>query len=76
MEGLTQEVPIVAARNMTTDEGDMLVLWVKIPNNDVEIEIGYEDDLDADLKIDDEFDDDDFNEDDDDYIDDDLDMMA
>jgi len=81
MEGLTQEVPIVAARNMNTNDGDMLVLWVRIPNNDIEIEIGYEDELDADLKdeldafIEDEFgDEEDFDDDDDYDLDDDLDL--
>jgi len=43
-EGLNQETQIVAARTMKVEEGDMLVLWVKVPNNDIELEIGYEDD--------------------------------
>jgi hypothetical protein len=41
--GLTKEVPIVAARAVDTDDGDLLVLWVrKDPEDD-------EDDLDIDF---------------------------
>lgn len=67
-DGLQEEAQIVAARNVATDEGDMLVLWVRIPNDDVELEIGYEDDLEDedDFDLDLEYDDDeeDFDEDD------------
>ena len=44
-EGLQAEVPIVAARNLKTDEGDMLMLWLRFSDDAVELEIGYEDDL-------------------------------
>jgi len=44
-EGLQAEVPIVAARNLTTDEGDMLLLWLRLPDDSVELEIGYDDEL-------------------------------
>ena len=44
-EGLQAEVPIVAARNLITEEGDMLMLWLRFANDAVELEIGYEDDL-------------------------------
>ncbi len=55
MEGLREEAPIVAARNVLTDEGDMLILWIRLPDEDLELEIAY----------DDEFEDDEFDEDDD-----------
>ncbi len=63
-DGLQEEAQIVAARNVTTEEGDLLVLWVRIPNDDVELEIGYEDDLDEedfDLDDEDDFDDEEFD---------------
>jgi hypothetical protein len=54
MEGLPAEVPIVAARHTTTEEGGMLLLWLRLTDNEVELEINYDDDYDED----DEFDDD------------------
>lgn len=45
-DGLEAEVPIVAARNMETDEGDVLLLWLRLPDDSVELEIGYDDDFD------------------------------
>ncbi len=47
MEGLQAEAPIVAARNLNTEEGDMLFLWLRLHDDDIELEIGY-DDLDED----------------------------
>jgi hypothetical protein len=44
-EGLQAEVPIVAARNLKTEDGDMLMLWLRFTDNAVELEIGYDDDL-------------------------------
>jgi len=44
-EGLQAEVPIVAARNLETEEGDMLMLWLRFADNAVELEIGYDDEL-------------------------------
>ncbi|HBX67956.1 MAG TPA: hypothetical protein DEH25_00805 [Chloroflexi bacterium] len=45
-DGLNAEVPIVAVRNMETDEGDMLLLWLRLADDTVELEIGYDDDFD------------------------------
>jgi hypothetical protein len=45
-EGLNAEVPIVAARNMETDEGDMLLLWLRLSDDSIELEIGYDEDFD------------------------------
>ena len=45
MEGFQAEVPIVAARNVVTEEGDMLMLWLRFSDSAVELEIGYGDDL-------------------------------
>jgi hypothetical protein len=44
-EGLQVETPIVAVRNVTTEEGDMLMLWLRLADNAVELEIGYDDDF-------------------------------
>ena len=54
-EGLMRQAPIVAARTVETDEGDMLLLWVRLDDIGVEIEIGYESDDDED-NFDDNFD--------------------
>lgn len=43
-EGAHKEAPIVAARNADTDEGEMLMLWVRLPDEEIELAIGYEDD--------------------------------
>ena len=51
-EGLNAEAPIVAARNMETDEGDMLLLWLRMPDDSVELEIGYGDEFDDDDDLD------------------------
>lgn len=45
MEGLQTEVPIVAARLVKTEEGDMLMLWLRLADNAIELEIGYDDDF-------------------------------
>ncbi len=60
LDGFPDEVPIVAARSLTTEEGDLLILWVRFPETDVELSIGYADD-------------DDFEEDDDFFFDDEID---
>jgi hypothetical protein len=44
-EGLQAEVPIVAARTIDTEDGDMLMLWLRFTDNAVELEIGYDDEL-------------------------------
>lgn len=44
-DGLETEVPIVAARSMKTEEGDMLMLWLRLTDNAIELEIGYDDDF-------------------------------
>lgn len=43
-DGLTKEAPIVAARAAETPEGEMLMLWVRLPDEEIELAIGYEDD--------------------------------
>ena len=44
-DGLEREAPIVAARYLEMEEGQMLLLWVRITDEEVELELGYEDDL-------------------------------
>ena len=44
-DGLQQQAPIVAARYVDTEEGHLLILWVRLTDEDVELELGYEDDL-------------------------------
>jgi hypothetical protein len=45
--GLAQNAPIVAARTLAVDDGQMLVLWVRLNEEKVELEFGYDDDDDA-----------------------------
>ncbi len=47
-EGLEHRAPIVAARTVQTEEGDLLLLWVRLVNEDAELELDYEDDTDDD----------------------------
>jgi len=45
-DGLVQSAPIVAARYVETNDGQVLVLWVRIPDDEVEAELDYGDDED------------------------------
>jgi hypothetical protein len=58
MDGLLEEAPIIAARSVETDEGDMLILWLRVPENDLELEIAYEDDFDDEDEFDEDEDED------------------
>jgi len=69
-DGLTQELPIVAARATNTDDGDMLLLWVRLPEADLVVDF-LEEDEDFEEDYDDDFEEDD--EDYDDYSDEDYD---
>jgi hypothetical protein len=53
-DGLKNEAPIVAARFVDAEEGQLLLLWVRLIDDQVELEIGYEDDSDE--ESDDDFD--------------------
>jgi hypothetical protein len=55
-DGLEQRAPIVAARHVDTDEGDVLILWVRLANDEMELELDYDDDYDDDEEdLDDEY---------------------
>lgn len=54
-DGLIEQTPIIAARNVETPDGDMLLIWVRL-NEQIELELGYDED-----------DDDEFFDDEDDY---------
>lgn len=45
-EGLQNQAPIVAARYVDVEEGQLLLLWVRLVDDQVELELGYEDDSD------------------------------
>jgi hypothetical protein len=47
-DGLTHEAPIVAARWAEVDEGQILLLWIRLQPEDVEFEIEVDDELDED----------------------------
>jgi hypothetical protein len=48
-DGLEQEAPIVAARTLDVEDGQLLLLWVRLTNDEVELELGYDDDQGDDL---------------------------
>jgi len=44
-DGFEHEAPIVAARYVEIDEGQLLLLWVRLNDEEVELELGYDDDV-------------------------------
>lgn len=44
-DGLEHQAPIVAARFVDLDEGHLLLLWVRLTDDEVELELGYEDEF-------------------------------
>jgi hypothetical protein len=42
-EGLEDQAPIVAARYLDLEEGQILLLWVRLVDDQVELELGYDD---------------------------------
>ncbi|MBN1148004.1 MAG: hypothetical protein JXA78_12170 [Anaerolineales bacterium] len=49
MDGLESQVPIVAARALEVDDGQMLFLWVRQELEEVELEMDYDDDFGEDF---------------------------
>jgi len=45
-DGLENQTPIVAARSLEIEEGHLLELWLRMVDDDVELQLGYDDDLD------------------------------
>jgi hypothetical protein len=43
-DGIQQQAPIVAARYVETEAGHVLILWVRLTDEEVEFELGYEED--------------------------------
>jgi hypothetical protein len=41
-DGLEDTAPIVAARTLEIDEGQVLLLWVRLNNHEVDLELGYD----------------------------------
>jgi len=71
LDGLEEQVPIMAARTMEAEDGPMLVLWVRTEPEDVDVEfdIDYDDEDEFDSDIDDLSELDDLDRLDDDYDD-------
>ncbi len=42
-EGLEDHLPILAARSVETSEGQILLLWVRLPAEEAEVEYGFDD---------------------------------
>ena len=68
-DGMPATAPIVAARYLETDEGQLLVLWVRLHQDETELEIEFDDDDDVDDYDDLQDDDDDGDDDSNDLID-------
>ncbi len=47
-DGLIKKAPIVAARFVDTQDGHVLLLWVRIADHETEIELGFDDHTDDD----------------------------
>jgi len=43
-DGLVQQAPIVAARTLDVEEGQMILLWMRFTDDNVELEMDYDDD--------------------------------
>ena len=43
-DGLESQAPIVAARSVEVEEGHLLILWVRLADDDVQFELEYDDD--------------------------------
>ena len=43
-DGLEHLSPIVAARHVEVEDGHMLLLWIRLTDETVELELGYDDD--------------------------------
>lgn len=41
-DGLAHKAPIVAARHMDLDEGQILLLWVRLVEDEMRLELGYD----------------------------------
>jgi hypothetical protein len=48
-DGLEYQAPIIAARSLEVEEGQVLLLWVRLNKEEVEYEMGYDDDFDDDV---------------------------
>ena len=48
-DGETKEATIAAARTGETDEGEVLILWVRLPDEEIELAIDLDDDAEDDL---------------------------
>ncbi len=64
-DGQPASAPIVAARYLETDEGQLLILWVRLQQDETELEIDFDDSEDDEDDFDDLDNDDDDDEDDD-----------
>ena len=47
-DGLISAKPILAARTLETKEGQVILLWVRLPETDIEVELDFDDDDDDD----------------------------
>jgi len=43
-DSLQEQAPIVAARHIDTDEGQLLVLWIRLADDGIELQFGFDDD--------------------------------
>ncbi len=48
-DGLTEQAPIMAVRFLESDDGHMLLLWVRVDEGDIEIEFEFDDEMEDDF---------------------------
>lgn len=53
-EGFESQAPILAARSVEAEDGQMLLLWLRFSGDEVDFELGVDDDLGRDLGGDDD----------------------
>ena len=51
-EGLEHQAPIVAARYAELEDGHLLILWIRLTDDSLELELGYDDDVGDDEDLD------------------------
>lgn len=67
--GLEEKAPIMAARSVETEDGGLILLWVRQEPEDIEVELDFEHDYDGEFAGDAEDDLEDFDEEDEDDYD-------
>lgn len=52
-DGLNREAPIIAARSTESGDGQVLILWLRLPVDEIEVEFRFDESDEDDLDLDD-----------------------